>query len=275
MKKIIYEINSNQKTFYVIHEGKKIGFYLTVRLYKTFFDYLDQGVLVDFEIASRRKKIDRVFFYQVSHFNKIIALNPYKVYYDIAALRKEVKEVISKNKYFLFIDFEMTMPGYREQKFCPQIIQVGYVLAESNLEPILSDSYYVVPKEQDFLSRRTKKFLKLDEDVFFAQAVHFMSFYDKLKEIIKTYHPKLVVWGKNDMTALHESYKIHEQKPLTKETDFIDLLKLHKDYFNLKDDLGLFKAYKAYYHMEYEQHHDAKDDAMITKYVFDAFIEYI
>lgn len=275
MRKIIYDIDANKKTFYCIHEGKKLGFYLSNRLSKTFFEYLSQGVMVDFEVTARRKKINKVFYYQISHFNKIISLSPYRVYYDIEQLRKEVKEVLSKNKYFLFIDFEMTMPGYREQKFCPQIIQVGYVLSLLSREPILTDSYYVRPKDQDFLSRRTKRFLNLDESSFFQKAIPYIEFYDQLKDIMKTYKPKLVVWGKNDMMALHESYKIHQVKPLTKDTDFVDLLKLHKDYFNLKDDLGLFKAYKAYYHMEYEQHHDAKDDAMITKYVFDAFLDYI
>ena len=62
---------------------------------------------------------------------------------------------------------------------------------------------------------------------------------------------------------------------MTDANDFIDLLKLHKDYFNLKDDLGLFKAYQVYYKIDETQAHDAHDDALITKQVFDAFIDYI
>ncbi|HHW80058.1 MAG TPA: hypothetical protein GX742_04540, partial [Acholeplasmataceae bacterium] len=55
---------------------------------------------------------------------------------------------------------------------------------------------------------------------------------------------------------------------------FVDLLKLHKDYFNLRNDVGLFKAYETYYEKNAEQVHDAKADAKITKKVFDAFLQY-
>ena len=100
-------------------------------------------------------------------------------------------------------------------------------------------------------------------------------FYKDLERVIETYHPKLVVWGKNDISALKDSYEMHQKVSLTYEQDFIDLLKLHKDYYNLKDDLGLFKAFKTYYDVEELQVHDAKDDAAVTKYVFDAFMSYM
>ena len=93
--------------------------------------------------------------------------------------------------------------------------------------------------------------------------------------IINKYHPKIVVWGKNDIQAIQASYKLHNKKALTKSTDFVDLSKLHKDYFNLRDDLGLFKAYETYYKKAKEQIHSAKEDAKITKNVFEAFITYI
>jgi sporulation inhibitor KapD len=275
MRKIVDSIHPKTKSFYVIHEGKKVGFYLTSRLAKTFYDYIQPGVLVDFEITSRKKKLKQALLHQVAHFTLIKSLDPHRVYFDLNELRKEMKKVLLENKYYLFIDFEMTMPGYRVQTFCPQIIQVGYCLAESSKDPLLTESIYILPKDQDFLSKRTKRFLKLDETEFFQKANEYPLFYESLKKVMDQYHPKLVVWGKNDMTALHESYKIHNVAPLTKDQDFIDLLKLHKDFFNLKDDLGLFKAYKAYYDLEHTQLHDAKDDALITKYVFDAFISYI
>ena len=275
MKKIVWSIDSKRKVFYIIIEGRKVGFYLSNRLAKTFFIYLRKGVLVDFELAPKMKKIDKFSFYQVAHFNRIISLRPHFVHYDLSALRQDMHDVLSKYKYFLFIDFEMTMPGFHDVLFRPEIIQVGYVLAEAR-GPILEESgYYVLPKERMTLSKRTKKFLNLDEEQFFAHAVPYFNFYDKLKKIIDLYHPKLVVWGKNDLSALSDSYQIHETEKLTADSDFIDLLKLHKDYYNLKDDLGLFKAYKTYYEVEYDQEHDAKDDALVTKYVFDAFLDYM
>ena len=80
---------------------------------------------------------------------------------------------------------------------------------------------------------------------------------------------------KNDLTALNDSFILNNKPKITEDHDFIDLLKLHKDYFNLKDDLGLFKAYQTYYGITFDQAHDAKDDAFVTKLVFDAFLSYM
>ena len=114
MTKIIYDINPNLKVFYIIIEGRKIGFYLTNRLQKTFYNYLRVGVLVDFEILARKKKIHNIKYYQVAHFNRVISLKPYIVHYDLNKLRKDMQTVLNKHKYYLFIDFEMTMPGYSQ-----------------------------------------------------------------------------------------------------------------------------------------------------------------
>ncbi len=275
MKKIIHQVDQKHSVFYLILEGRKIGFYLSNRLSKIFFSYLDQGVLVDFEIQPKMKKIGLIYYYQVAHFNQIIRLNPYQVHYDLYSLRNQMKDVLTQHHYYLFIDFEMTMPGYREESFRPEIIQVGYVLARAKENAVLQDGYYVLPKEAKTLSKRTKRFLNLDEEVFFKQAIPYEMFYDKLEAIMEAYHPKLVVWGKNDLTALNDSFNLHQKKRLTSDQDFIDLLKLHKDYFNLKDDLGLFKAYQTYYDISFDQAHDAKDDAFVTKLVFDAFLSYM
>ena len=275
MKRIIHSINEKSKVFYLILEGKKIGFYLSNRLSKVFFAYLHEGVLVDFEIQEKMKKIGHEHVYQVAYFDQIISLNPYHVHYDLHKLRKEMQEVLVQDRYYLFIDFEMTMPGYKEINFKPEIIQVGYLLAKAKENPILQEGYYVAPRATTMLSKRTKRFLSLDEDKFYQEAVHYQVFYEKLRTIVKTYRPKFIIWGKNDMTALDDSYQIHDVMPLTTHDDFIDLLKLHKDYFNLKDDLGLFKAYHTYYDIAVDQSHDAIDDAHVTKLVFDAFISHM
>ena len=275
MKRIIHSINEKSKVFYLILEGKKIGFYLSNRLSKVFFAYLHEGVLVDFEIQEKMKKIGHEHVYQVAYFDQIISLNPYHVHYDLHKLRKEMQEVLVQDRYYLFIDFEMTMPGYKEINFKPEIIQVGYLLAKAKENPILQEGYYVAPRATTMLSKRTKRFLSLDEDKFYQEAVHYQVFYEKLRTIVKTYRPKFIIWGKNDMTALDDSYQIHDVMPLTTHEDFIDLLKLHKDYFNLKDDLGLFKAYHTYYDIAVDQSHDAIDDAHVTKLVFDAFISHM
>lgn len=275
MKRIITDIDTKKKVFFILYSGRKVGFYLSNRLAKTFFSYLKKGVLVDFEIAPKLKKINLISYYQVAFFNQIVSLHPYVIHYDLFKLRKDMQEVLEANQHYLFIDFEMTMPGYHDLNFRPEIIQVGYVLSEAKQEPILSDGFYVLPKEKRLLSKRTKRFLNLEEEDFFQKAIPFEDFYQKLKQVIEHYQPKLVVWGKNDLTALNDAYTLHQKPILTKDTDFIDLLKLHKDYYNLKDDLGLFKAYKTYYAIDFDQTHDAKDDAEVTKLVFDAFLNYM
>ncbi|MFA5560876.1 MAG: exonuclease domain-containing protein [Acholeplasmataceae bacterium] len=275
MRKVIYDVDYNKRIFYLLIEGRKVAFYLSNRLSKTFLYYLDKLVLVDFEITAKRKRVGRTWAYQVDYFNQIINLKPRRIIYDLARLRAEMKRVLSKHKYFLFVDFEMTMPGYRKEEFRSEIIQVGYVLAKRNEAPIVTDGYYVMPVTTTTLSKRTKRFLNLDEEEFFVNAKPFTYFYQELKLILKKYKPKIVVWGKNDCMALNDSYPLHKLPRLTRETHFIDLLKLHKDYYNLRDDLGLFKAYKGYYQVDEVQRHDAKDDAAITKMVFDAFIETI
>ena len=275
MTKIIHEVDPSIKVFYLVIEGRKIGFYLSNRLAKTFFDYLRKGVLVDFEIAPKRKKIDHIMYYQIAHFNRIISLKPYVVHYDLYKLRVDMQKVLKQNENYLFIDFEMTMPGYSKTPFIPEIIQTGYVVAKDLDDVIEQNGYYILPSPKTNLSKRTLKFLKLDELKFYEDALHYEKFYEDLKRLIDTYQPKLVVWGKNDISALNDSYKLHEKEPLTVDTDFIDLLKLHKDYYNLRDDLGLFKAYKTYYQIDEKQHNDAKDDATVKKFVFDCILSYM
>lgn len=50
MKRIVHSVDASKSVFYLILDGRKIGFYLSNRLSKIFFSYLDHDVLVDFEI---------------------------------------------------------------------------------------------------------------------------------------------------------------------------------------------------------------------------------
>ena len=272
MRKLIWDVDHRRKIFYLIVRGRKIGYHQTNRLAKTFMPFLRPGILVDFVVSDQQKTIGKERVQQVAYFQQIVSLDPFYIHYDLAVLRAGMRDVLNHHKHYLFIDFEMTMPGYNPADFRSEIIQAGYALAEANGPVRLAEGFYVLPKHDRTLTKRTRRFLKIDEETFFKEALTYDVFYRKLKDILKTYRPKLVVWGKNDLAALNDSYLLHEKKPLTQDKDFIDLLKLHKDYFNLRDDLGLFKAYKTYYQVEYDQTHDANEDAMVTKYVFDAFV---
>lgn len=274
MKLIIKDIDYKNKTFYCYVGGKKTGFYLTNRLSKIFFESLSVGFLVDFEITERQKRVNNRLYHQVLHFNEIRNLRNKHSYYNHKKLKEDMVKFLSQRKYVLFLDLEMTIPYMRQRNFKPEIVQYGLYLVDSTGKSIFEDSSYILPKLQNPVSRRTFKFLNINEDLFYSESKDYSKFYNTMKELIDKYDPKIVVWGKNDIIAINHSYHIHNKESLTTKDDYIDLLKLHKDYFNLRNDLGLFKAYETYYEKSFVQVHDAKADAKITKKVYDAFLEY-
>lgn len=257
-------------------DGQRVGFYLTRSLAKIFSEHLEKGYLIDFEINDYHKVIGRTKYYQVSHFNKIESLNPHFIVYDIETLRRDMEKVITQYEYYLFVDFEMTMPGYKRGPFQAEIIQFGAELTDKNGRHILERNYYIKPKEGR-LSIRTIKFLDLDLDEFNEEAKSYEFFYMDFKNILDQYQPKIVVWGKNDILALDKSYEINNLMPITNELNFFNLLTLHKDYFNLNQDIGLFSAYQTYFpnNNKKRQKHNAKEDAKITKTIFFEFLSEI
>lgn len=275
MRHIIYDIDKKNNLFYIILGSKKQAFYLTKSLSKTFADYIKPGYLVDFEIVNKTKRFGQTKALQVNHFKEIRSLNPKYTYYNLMDLKERMSQVVKKYDYYLFVDFEMTMPGYKKGPFKTEIIQFGAYLVNKKRDVLLIKDYYIEPIDSNGINKRTKKFLKIDEVEFFQTAKKYRYFYDDLKEVIDKYNPIIVTWGKNDRMVLTESYKMHNLKPLTRNRQFIDLLQLHKDYFNLRSDLGLFNAHKQYYPNQYleEQAHDAKDDALILTEVFFGFVE--
>lgn len=273
MKKIIYDYDFKKRIIYVIDNNKKIALYLTNGLSKLFGKHLSKGVLIDVVLTKKRRMVGLIPTQQVDYFIKIENLNPKRVVYDFKKLQDDMYEVLTNNEYYLFLDFEMSMPSYQKSKsFEPQIIQVGYVLSKPFEEPIKKNGYYIKLKQYEPLSARTLKFLNITQSQYDEESYPFIVFHKDLKSIINKYQPKIVVWGKTDQHVLFKSYQKYRFKPYLNNFDFINLLKLHKDYYNLDNDLGLFKAFKKYYQVDYQQEHDATTDALITKYVFEGFI---
>lgn len=275
MRKLISSVDIKNKMFFCTFGNHKVAFYLTNRHAKIFLEYLSEGILVDFEASDFTKKIGKYQAYQVSHFNEIINIKNKKAIYNHRQLKKEMIDFLEDKEYFLFLDLEMTIPFFKQRNFKPELVQYGYVLINKKGETILEDEAYLTPVLQNPISKRTLKFISITAEKFYSVSRPYDIFYNKLNDILETYNPKIVVWGSNDIIALNHSYKVHNLKELTNKNDFIDLLKLHKDYFNLKNDLGLFKAYQTYYDKEeLKQIHNAKEDAIVTKKVFEAFVEY-
>ena len=120
------------------------------------------------------------------------------------------------------------------------------------------------------MTKRTLKFLEItQEDV--DNGINYQDFYVHFKQLVEKYTPAIVVWGRNDFLALRESYKINRLPSLKKKTRYINLLKIHKNYFNLKNDLGLFNALKLYEEANGKQMHNALEDAKATFQIFKGF----
>lgn len=272
MRKLIYEFDEQNKIIYVLEKRRKKAYHLTLRLFKLFSRHLKKGVLIDFETGNKRIT-KGVLTQNIRYFNQIVSLVPYQVIYDLESLRENMVEVLNNHEYYLFLDFEMSMPGYDASvKFTPEIIQAGFVLSKAFEAPIIKDSFYLQTHSKLVLSRRAIKFLNINQETYDQKARPFLELHLKLKKIYQKYRPKIVIWGKNDETVFMDTYKNYKLKPFLNHFDFMDLLKLHKDYYNLENDIGLFKAYKMYFNDDLDQAHNAYEDALITKHVFDGFL---
>ena len=115
-----------------------------------------------------------------------------------------------------------------------------------------------------------KKFLKItQEDV--DRGIDYDDFYEDFKETILTYKPAILAWGKNDFLALKDSYIVNKRTSLIDYTRYINLLKIHKTFLNVRNDIGLFNAYGLYYEPLQKQSHDAFEDAQVTKKILEGF----
>ena len=108
---------------------------------------------------------------------------------------------------------------------------------------------------------------------YYNNAISYDKFYDDFNEVLDKYNPAIIVFGKNDIKVINESYEINKKESLENKTRFINILKLIKTYYSLKNDPGLFKLYEVYYNVDDEQTHDALDDSFTTYMVYKAFKE--
>lgn len=187
--------------------------------------------------------------------------------FDSRDMRESIRELINQEGYKMFMDLELTMPSYSDRTpFIPEIIQIGIVITDPDDQIVNYYTNYVKPNKP--ISDRAKKFLSLGPECF-NEAIEYQEFYNDYKELLDIYDPIVYVWGGNDVKSLADSFKIHDVEPLNPQ--YIDLLKLHHQYFELKNDLGLFNALKIYRGIDATQAHHALTDAQATKEVFDSF----
>jgi len=274
MQLIVKSYNSKKRYFKVLINGRKIRFDLSQKINKAFGALLQKKIIVSVDFLNDDNFSS--YHYQVISFVKITNLKSRKIIFEYENLRKQIFKFLKKHEFFLILDLEMTLnPPFRVKNFFHEIVQVGAILANNKLNSILKISNYVKTRLQKPLSKRTIRFLNIDIEKYEKEAVHFLSFYQRLLKLKQKYEFKIIVWGLNDIIALNEAYKFYKVKPLTSRNDFIDLQKMHVNYFNFDTSPGLFKTYEMYYGKEITQKHDAFDDAKVTFMIFQAFFSYV
>ncbi len=269
MRAIIYAVDDEKRIIYIKHQKRLIQLQLSHKIASIFLPILQKGFLIDVDVKNIHP-----YLYKIKVFKQIISLKPYRVLYDLDMLRLDMQDFMEHINHFVFLDFEMSMPGYHHKGyFQSEIIQFGLIVTDKNFQPLYESMQYLYDHKRQPLSERTIKFLKLNQDTYEKQAMPYQLLYETLAYIQKTYKPKWIVWGKNDIQVLKDSFIIHNKQPILDTKDFVDMLKLHKDYYHLKDDLGLLKAFQMYYKETTLQSHDALDDAHMTLKITQAFMK--
>jgi sporulation inhibitor KapD len=277
MKKIIsgriFHIDEEERIIGLKVKDRQSYFYLQRSLLNKIGKYLELSRFIQFVVEDEPRIYRKTKVYTIEYVLKIMVIRYRKniVYYDIKKIKKGTKELINSLKTKMFLDLEMSMHPYNVDKnFTQEIIQVGYYLVDKNNSIIEEYNELIKPKLHPKLTKRTLKFLEITQDEI-NKGIDYVDFYNHFKSVIETYNPAIIVWGRNDFLALRDSYRVNNVTTLKNKTRYINLLKLHKNFFNLRNDLGLFNAYKSYSNIENPQAHNALEDAKVTFEIFEGF----
>ena len=250
-------------------------YYMPKGLFQTFLSYFIPGSYTFMTVSETKKKYKGLMVYSVESIEKIIyprKQNPL-IFYDISLIKSQIQNLITKECPKLFLDLEMSMPPYRfYQNFESEIIQYGLVITNPQGQIIEEKKSFVRPTKTAEISDRTKKFLKVSQEEI-DQGISAKEFIEMLSSYFRKNRPMVFVWGQNDLIELRKACRINHQNDITMGVQIVDLLKLHKTYFGLKNDLGLQNAYNLYSTeptLE-KQAHDALEDALMTQFVFESF----
>jgi sporulation inhibitor KapD len=256
---------------------KKIKFfYFQNSQMNTFKRYLYQDNWIDLEYEEdNMSRKGQYLAYRISYVYKIEAIGRFDhvTYYDKNILDKSLHTFLNNLGHTMFLDLEMTMPSYtfKGKGFRTELIQAGIEICDEKFDVIKKYSNYVKPKINKELSKRAEDFLGITSIEFYKRCIEYKKFYNDFNEMLFTYSPAIVVFGKNDQLVLNDSYDINNVPSLKNKTRYINLCQLIKNYYELKNDPGLFKLLSVYYNNSENQIHDALDDCEATRLVFLAF----
>ncbi|HRX91486.1 MAG TPA: exonuclease domain-containing protein [Candidatus Izemoplasmatales bacterium] len=268
---LLHGVDETKRIIAIKIDNKIRFFYLAKGQFTVFMAYFKPNIYVFMTVAETPRHYRGYKVQNVINIEKVMLPNKQKptVFYDISIIRSGIKTIVDSGKPKLFVDFEMSMPPYRDYRtFVSEIIQAGLVLCDGDGKVLENHSFFIKPQLFPKISERTGKFLHIrQEDVDSGR--EYREFHSLFMKIQASYHPMVFVWGKNDKIELKKANERLGLTEFTQRAQFIDLLQLHKIYFNLKNDLGLFNAYNLYSDHDLDkQAHDAFEDASVTKDVF-------
>jgi len=267
----VYKVNRKDRIIMVIINNKLTSFHMSNKSMRDFKNYLHKLPYVFLNVDDEKVKNNGMIYYEINYFIKIIVprLNRSDVYYDLSMIRKGVRSLLNREQKRLFLDLEFTLPNHSKQ--VPEIIQYGMVVEDENNNTIYEDSSLVRPNRRSSLTPRTLKFLSLEYKDF-NNACSYIEFYQLLENWIRDHDVKIIAWGKNDILTLEKSFKINHLKPLDIRNRYMNLMQIMKNYYNQKQEMGLFSTYQELTNSEeVEQSHNAFEDALIMRDIYHIF----
>jgi sporulation inhibitor KapD len=188
--------------------------------------------------------------YVISYINRLEAdgLHDHIVYYDKKEITSSLYEFLESLENTMFLDLEMTMPHYnfKGKGFRTEVIQAGFIIFDKYGEEIMRYRNYIEPSITKTLSKRAEKFLGITNEEFEANRIPYIDFYNDFKEVIDKYNPAIIVYGRNDILVLNDSYLLHNVPSLKDKTSYVNLCQIIKTHYELSNDPGLFKLFQIY-----------------------------
>ena len=270
----VHYVDKKERLFSILVNGNLQYYHLTNKYMKDYKAYLYKKPYVSFEANDEFCIHSNIKCQEVDHFIKIAqpTRRGTTIYYDLQNIQSSVKDLINQDINRMFLDLEFSLPSPNGYSIS-EIIQYGIVLEDKNGKIIYQGSNFVKPVYSNYINRQTMNFLSIDNSVF-DDAVTYIEFYQLLERLIKEFDPKIIAWGRNDCLSIEKSFKINHLKPLDIRSRYMNLMHVIKNYYNYKQEMGLFNTYQDMTKTDLEkQTHDALEDAVVERNIFHLFKE--
>lgn len=272
----VIKVIPHNRIIKVLTSEKLVNLYMSRKLFKDFGPYFAYNPYVFVRVTEEKRYTNGVNALEIASFDKIVKPTKSKgkkdVYYDVQMIKRGVKDLLDHQNNKMFLDLEFTLPSYYQTtRHISEIVQYGIVIEDSSGNVVFEKGELVRPKKPYGLNQRTLKFLSKKYSDF-NNAISYQDFYNLLVELINKYDPKVIAWGKSDMLTMEKSFEFNRLPSLDIRNRYLDLMQVIKNYYNYKNDLGLFSTYQTMLGEELdEQAHDALEDAMVAREIYNLF----